>query len=397
MTNPNFSDPNFSKLWRLDPKITFLNHGAFGACPIAILEKQQAWRSQLESEPLRFYEREFEPLLDQSRQVLANFVGADPTELVFIPNATTGVNTVLRSLAPTFHPGDELLTTNHCYNACRNALNFVAAQTGAAIVVADVPFPLQSSADITAAVLDCVSDRTKLLLLDHVTSQTGLIFPVEAIARALADRQIDILVDGAHALGMIPLDLRNLGVTYYASNCHKWLCAPKGSGFLYVRAEQQAQIRPLVISHGANDPRDRPRFWLEFDWTGTDDFTPYLCVAEAIAWMGSLLPGGWAELMGRNHQLAVAARSRLATSLHIEPPCPVELIGSLATLPLPPGDVRSLKDALFYEFQIEVPIMPWQGVTDRLLRISAQLYNQPSDYDVLASALAHLRVNSRSL
>jgi isopenicillin-N epimerase len=385
---PMTSLPARLPLWSLDPAITFLNHGSFGACPIAVLQKQQALRSQMEAEPVRFFSVELEPLLDEARAVLASFVGADEADLVFVPNATAGVNTVLRSLE--FQPGDELLTTNHEYNASRNALDFAAERSGATVIVAEVPFPLVDESKIIEAVLERVSTRTKLVLMDHVTSQTGLIMPLQSLIQALNDRGIPVLVDGAHAPGMVPLNLRELGATYYTGNCHKWLCSPKGTAFLYV-APSAKSLRPLVISHGANSPRrDRSRFHLEFDWTGTSDPTAYLCVPEAIRYLGSLLPGGWPELMASNRQKVLAARDHLCQTLNIKPPCPDGMIGSMAVLPLPNGAAEPLQTKLFQQFQIEVPIVPWPGPNHRLIRVSAQLYNTPTDYDVLARALVQL-------
>ncbi len=380
---------DWKRLWSLDPIVTFLNHGSFGACPIAVLEQQQALRQQLEAEPVRFFARELEPLLDAARTELAQFVGADPENLAFVPNATTGVNTVLRSLP--LQPGDELLTTDHEYNACRNALNAIAAQTGAQVVVAQVPFPLESAEQVVEAVLSRVSAKTKLLLIDHVSSQTALVMPIEAIAKTLFAHGVDTLVDGAHAPGMVPLELESMGVTYYTGNCHKWLCAPKGAAFLYVKQERRSQVRPLVISHGANSPRtDRSFFRLEFDWTGTSDPTPFLCVPEAIRVMGALLPGGWPELMQQNRAKALAAHQILCNALKVEPPCPESMIGSMAAVPLPGGCVETLYDALFHRYQIEVPIIPWHPAPNRLLRVSAQLYNTLAEYDQLASALVTL-------
>jgi isopenicillin-N epimerase len=379
-------EPEWKRLWLINPGITFLNHGSFGACPIAVLEKQQELRHLLESEPLRFMEDQLESLLDAAREALANFVGAFPSELVFVPNATTGINTVLRSLS--FQPGDELLTTNQEYNASRNALNFVAAQSGATVIVAEIPFPIASPNQVIDAVMAKISARTRLVLIDQVTSQTALILPIEALVQRLKPFGIEVLVDAAHAPGMIPLNLRELGVAYYTGNCHKWMCAPKGAAFLYVRQDQQSRIRPLVISHGANSPRlDRSRFHLEFDWMGTTDPTSYLCVSKAIDWMAALLPGGWAELMTRNQEMALAARAMLCDALNVAPPSPDCMIGSMAGVPLPPGSAKGLQMQLFDRFQIEVPIIPWQGVTDRLLRVSAQLYNSLPDYDYLSKAL----------
>ncbi|MEH2314875.1 MAG: aminotransferase class V-fold PLP-dependent enzyme [Nostoc sp.] len=384
---------SLNNLWSLDPAVTFLNHGSFGACPKQVLAVQQRLRSQLEQEPLRFFGREWEPLLDDARSKLAAFVGADVQDLVFVPNATTGVNSVLRSL--TFSPEDEILTTNHEYNACRNALDFVASRTGARVVVAKIPFPIDSPQQVVAAVIERVTPKTRLALLDHVTSQTGLIFPIQELVKELQQRGVDTLVDGAHAPGMISLNLREIGATYYTGNCHKWLCAPKGAAFLYVRRDKQSEIRPLTISHGTNSPRtDKTCFQLEFDWTGTDDPTAYMCVPEAIAFMGSLLPGGWTQLMQQNHHLVLQGRQLLCEALEVQPPCPEEMIGSMAVVPLPAMlencDFMSIHDELFDKFGIQVPMIPWQEKPRLLVRISAQIYNTPEQYEYLAKVLKGL-------
>jgi isopenicillin-N epimerase len=382
-------DEHWSKLWLLESDTTFLNHGSYGACPLPVLEMQQKLRQQLERQPLRFFNHEWEPLIDAARAQLAEFVGADPAELVFVPNATTGVNAVLRSLQ--FQPGDELLTTDHAYNACRNALNFVAERSGAKVVVAKIPFPITSAEEAIAAITSQFSARTRLLLLDHVTSQTGLILPISDIIRQCRAAGIEVLVDGAHAPGMVPLDLQTLGATYYTGNCHKWMCAPKGSAFLYVQQDKQPQIRPLTISHGANSPRrDRSRFHLEFDWMGSDDPTAYLSVPAAIQFMGSLLPGGWPALMAHNHQMAIAGRQILCEALDIALPSPEKMIGSLAVVPLPDGSDTQLQTALMQQFGIEVPVIPWPAAPHRVIRISAQIYNALNQYRYLAAALTSL-------
>ncbi len=381
--------------WSLDPDIQFLNHGSFGACPTAVLAMQQELRARLESEPVRFLGREIEGLLDHARAELAAFVGADPDDLAFVPNATTGVNAVLRSLR--LAAGDEILTTDHAYNACRNALEYVAARGGARVVVARVPFPVDSPARVVEAILGAVTARTRLALIDYVTSPTGIIFPIARLVRELESRGIDTLVDAAHAPGMVSLDIQALGAAYTTGNCHKWICAPKGAAFLHVRRDRQADIHPVTISHGMNSPRaDRSRFRLEFDWTGTDDPTAYLCVPEAIRVVGSLVPGGWPEVMRRNRELAIEARALLCAALEVPPPCPDEMIGSLAAIPLPPGFPAAatataadpLQAALFTEHAIEVPIITWPAPPKRLVRISAQLYNAGPQYRRLARALA---------
>jgi isopenicillin-N epimerase len=239
-----------------------------------------------------------------------------------------------------------------------------------------------------------------------VTSQTGLVLPIERLVAELARRGVETLVDGAHAPGMVALDLFRLGAAYYTGNCHKWLCAPKGAGFLYVRRDRQTHIRPLSISHGANSPRtDRSRFLLEFGWTGTCDPTAWLCVPEAIRWVGSLLPGGWPAVRRRNRALALAGRRVLADALGCEPPCPDAMIGTLASLPLPkacaterassPLYADPLQTALLQRFGIEVPVIPWPSEPARLVRISAQLYNSLDQYELLAKALQTLLAERR--
>lgn len=390
------ADPGLSRHWGLDPSIAFLNHGSFGACPIEVLAEQSRLREQMEREPVRFFIRELEPLLDAARAALGDFVGSDPDDLAFVPNPTTAVNAVVRSIP--LGPGDELLVTDHEYNACRNALEEAAARSGARVVVARVPFPIDSPDRVVEAVLAAAGPRTRLALVDHVTSQTGLVFPVAPIVSALRERGIDTLVDGAHAPGMLPLSIRALEPAYYTGTCHKWICAPKGAAFLYVRRDRQASVRPPAVSHGYNSPRaDRSRFRLEFDWTGTDDPTAYLCVPAALRVMGSLVPGGWREVRERNRAAALAARSVLCRALAVQPPSPDEMIGALAAVPLPdgaPGAPPSplyfdpLQDALLDRHRIEVPIIPWPLPPRRLVRVSAQLYNAPHQYEALAAALA---------
>ncbi len=382
--------------WALDPKVTFLNHGAFGACPQPVLRYQTEMRRRMERQPLRFLVRELEPLLDQARQTLADFVGAEAENLVFVPNASTGVNTVLRSL--TFRRSDELLVTDHEYNASRNALDFVAERTGARVVVVPIPFPLRSADEITQAILAKVTARTRLALIDHVTSQTGVIFPVAKLVREFSARGVETLVDGAHAPGMVPLNLQRLGATYYTGNCHKWLCAPKGAAFLHVQRDRQPLIRPLVISHGANSARtDRSRYQIEFGWAGTWDPSAYLAVPEAIRQVGAQLPGGWPAVQARNHALVVAARRVICEALGVAAPCPESMLGTLVAIPLPPLAANQvpppplfldpLQDELLFRHRLEVPIIPWPARPGRLLRVAAQLYNSLPQYARLAQVL----------
>jgi isopenicillin-N epimerase len=384
--------------WLLDPSIVFLNHGSFGACPSAVLDLQTALRERMEREPVTFLVSELERLLDQARAALAQFLGADAPDLAFVPNATTGFNAVLRALE--FAPGDELLATTHGYNAARNALEYVASRSGARVVYAEVPFPVRSASEVAEAILSRVSTRTRLALIDHITSPTALIFPISDLVDALESRGVQTLVDGAHAPGMVPLDLRSLGASYYTGNCHKWLSAPKGAAFLFVRRDRQALVRPTIISHGANSPRtDRSRYLLEFDWMGTDDPTAYLCIPAAIDFLAGLVPGGWPAVMRHNHELALNARDLLCRRLGLSKPVPDDMIGSMATVALPDGpggqvlsplDSDPLRDVLFERFRIEVPVWPWPQPPRRALRVSAHLYNDVSEYENLASALTQV-------
>lgn len=382
-------------IWLLEKNIHFLNHGSFGATPIAVLTHQNYLRDCLERQPVRFLARELEKHLKSAKKELAAFINADPDDIAFISNATVGVNTILRSL--TFEPDDEILITNHTYNACRNAAEFIAQSAGAKIAIASIPFPLNSSQQIVEAVLEKVSPQTKLVLLDHVTSATALVFPVETLVAELDRRGIDTLIDGAQAPGNVTLDLRSLGATYYTGNCHKWLCAPKGSAFLYVKKDKQVKIRPLAISHGANSPRtDCSRFRLEFDWTGTDDPTAYLCVSKAIQFMGSLLPGGWDALITHNRNLTLEARNVICQVLKIPIPCPEDAIASMASIPLEnfPLTWDKLQAKLIDEFNIEVKVSHWNTDTC-LLRISAQLYNSLDQYQYLAKRMEEFRRKGR--
>ena len=383
----------FPGRWVLDPSVRFLNHGSFGACPRAVLLRQGELRARMEAEPVRFMVRELPALLDDVGRALGGFLGADPQDLALVPNASTGVSTVLRSLD--LQPGDELLTCDHAYPACKNALEAVAARAGARVTVARVPFPVRGPDEVLGAFLAAVTGRTRLALVDHVTSPTGLVFPVADLVAALQQRGVDVLVDGAHAPGMVPLDLRALGAAYYTGNCHKWLCAPKGAGFLHVRRDRQAGVRPLVISHGATAPlRGRSRFQREFEWTGTQDPTAWLCIPSALRALAELVPGGWDEVRRRNHDLAVEARGILCRALQVEPPCPEAMLGSLAAVPLPDDPTGAaatmplpLQDALLDRHGIQVPVFPWPAPPRRLVRVSAQLYNAPEDYAALATAL----------
>jgi isopenicillin-N epimerase len=404
--------------WRLDPAVTFLNHGSYGACPVEVLNAQQVWRDRLERQPVKFLSRELDGLLADVRRAVAAFVGADPDDLGLVANATGGVNAVVGSLR--FEPGDEILTTDHEYNAILNVARHVAARDGARVVVAQMPFPAISDEDVVERVLAATTDRTRLAIVSHVTSPTALVLPVAAIVRALAKRGVDTLVDGAHAPGMVPLDLDALGAAYYAANLHKWVCAPKGAAFLHVRRDRQAAVRPPTISHGANAPESRgPRFRNEFDWQGTLDPSAWLAVPTAIEFVGGLVEGGWPAVTARNRALTIEAGAAVAAVLGEASGADVEglrspeaMLGAMVALALPadgplggpgsadqssPLDADPLQTAIYDRYAIEVPIGPWPVPAAeppvpprRLIRVSSALHNDRTDVDRLVAALREI-------
>lgn len=385
--------------WLLDPQVVFLNHGSFGACPRAVLDAQVRYRVEMEREPVRFFVESFDGRMDAVRAVLGPFVGAAPGDITPVPNATTGVATALENAR--LGPGDEILINDHEYPACCNAARRMAARRGATVVSATLPFPVRSEDEIVAALLERVSPRTKVALVSHVTSSSGLVLPAARIVRELKARGVETVLDGAHAPGFLAeLAVAGYGAYAYAANCHKWICSPKGSAVLHVRPDAQEGFRPLVLSNFAEKPKPgRRQFHTEFDYTGTMDVSAWLSIADAIAFMGGLLPGGWAESMRRNREMVLRARRLLCETLGAPPPCPDEMVGCTATLIIPTPTAKwqtlmtrpsryhdALQDALIDRHGIQVPV--WNvGGRVRVLRISAQLYNSWEQYEHLASAL----------
>jgi isopenicillin-N epimerase len=328
------------------------------------------------------------------RACLGELLRCDPDDLALMPNAEACINAVLRSLE--FAPGDELLATTHDYNACLNSLDFVAGRSGARVVRVGIPFPISDASDVTAAILAHVTPRTRLAMISHITSATGLVFPMQEIVGELESRGVQVIVDGAHAPGQVELDLDRLGASYYAGNCHKWLCCPKGTGFLHVRRERQAAIHPLIISHGMNDPRtDLSAFRKEFDWQGVADPSGFLAIPTAITFLAGLAPGGIPGLAARNHELALSFRDALCPILRVDPPAPDSMMGSMAAFPIdhlvPDPEVRQRLESMLRErHQIEIPTIRWRPALDSerwTLRVSCQIYNDSGDIDRLATAL----------
>lgn len=385
--------------WAHDPGVCYLNHGSFGSCPRAVLEAQSRWRDAMEAEGVRFFVEQLRPRMDEARKRLADFVRCDWEGIAFLHNETTVVATVLDNIR--FRPGDEILVTSQEYPACRNAVDRAAARTGARVAVAPIPWPVTSEDDVVTPILHAANQRTRLALISHVTSPTGLVLPIKRIVREMKARGVETLVDAAHGVGFMPIDLDDIGAAYYSSNLHKWLCTPKGAAFLHVRRDLRDGFRPLVLSNNATIPiQGRSQFLTEFDFIGTDDYTAFLVIPEAIEFMDRLLPGGWPEVMLRNRDLSFAARDLLCQSLGTPPPAPDSMVGPLASVLLPPLDPESrarldrtptrfsdpLQDRLVDKWRIQVPVI--RVGQHRHVRVSAQLYNSIDQYRYLAHALS---------
>jgi isopenicillin-N epimerase len=393
----------FARLWAHDPGIVYLNHGSFGGTPRAVMAAQSAYRERLEAEPVDFFVNQHWGLMDDSRRALASLIHAPWDCIAPVYNATIGVATALSNLS--LEPGDEVLTNTHEYPACQNNLRAIAAKAGAKVVTAEIAFPIASPGQALDAILSRLTSKTKVVLVSHVTSPTGLVLPVEPLVEELNRRGIASIVDGAHAPGMVPtLDIARMNPTCYTANCHKWVCSPKGSAFLYVRPELRSDVRPVILSNNAEKPRPgRDQFLTEFDYVGTSDYTMFYAIKDAIAYMSSLIPGGYAEVMRRNRELVLKGRDILCRAIGITPPAPDSMIGSICTLILPSHDRArterlkarpsrfhdALQDALLDKHHIQVPVWGLANKPERFLRISAQLYNSIEQYEYLAAALAN--------
>jgi len=365
--------------WMLEPRIHFLNHGSFGATPRRVLAAAAAWQERAEAQPIRFMTRELPPLLRGAASELAVFVGAQPDNLVFVDNATSGINAVLRSLE--LKRGDRVVTTTHVYAAVRNALAYVCERAGARLVEVEIPFPVENLTDPLEALDRALRPGARLAVLDHVTSATALVLPIDEMVDLCRDHGVPVLVDGAHAPGMLDLNLEQLGADWYTGNAHKWMFAAKGCAFLWASPERWQTLKPLTISHVTEGIG-------AFDWPGTRDFSNWLSVTEALAFYEEL---GEDDVRTHNRELVIWAGKMLAEAWHTTLPCPESMIGSMISLEspldMPPTKEAAdqLHDRLWDEFRVEVPVYSFGGRT--WIRISAQVYNQKYQYQVLAEAL----------
>ena len=371
--------------WMLSDELIFLNHGSFGARPRPIYAMQEDLRRSNESRPIEALVDQMIDVLPVVKRSIGQFIGADPDGIGMVQNASEAINSVVRSIE--FAPGDEIVTTTHGYNAVLQLLRYVSNRSGAVLHEIPVPIPVRDAGESIAAVLDAISDRTRLVLIDHVTSPTALHVDVAGVIEHCRARGIDVLVDGAHAPGMLELDVTTLAPTWYVGNLHKWVCAPIGAAFLWTEEACRDRVHPAIISHGYTDG-----YAAEFDWQGTRDMSAWRLVPDVIDWMER--QWGWASIRAHNHALATWAHAHLVESWNSDPLTPLsgELLGSMAAIRLPEGpfeqrfgDPLELQRHLRHDFGIEVPIMDWGGRW--LLRVSAQIYNRPDDYLALDRAV----------
>jgi isopenicillin-N epimerase len=377
-------------LWHLDPDIAFLNFGSFGAVPRCVLDLQKSWSERIERRPIEMLDRRLNELLLPAHDAATRFVNGVDGHNAFMVNATAAINAVIRSMC--FAPGDRLVATTHVYNAVRKTMEWVARRDGAEYVEFDVPLPAGGPEEFADSFVERLPARTRLLMLDHVSSPTGLIFPVERILEAVSPLGIDTIIDGAHAPGMLDINvsrLLDLGAIAWIGNMHKWAFAPKGCAMLQVHPSLRDRVQPNVISHNADES-----FYERFLWQGTADFTSWLCLPESLAFGEEVF--GWNALREANHGLAVWAHDLLCSAWGVEPISPLDgsMIGSIASVPVPESvrgrfkDPESLMASLYDRYRIEVPVMLWNERWH--LRVSAQAFNEPSEYEALADAVLEL-------
>ena len=378
---------DFRDLFLLKKGIHFLNHGSFGATPKMVFVEYQKWQKELEKQPVEFLGRRFASLLAECRSILATFLSTQPENLVFVPNTTTGINTIARFLR--FSEKDEVVVSDHEYGAVEHTWRYLAKRYHFKLVIAPIPAPIAKPSDVVEALFSWVNQNTKAICLSHITSSTAMIFPVEEVCKRARSLHILSIIDGAHAPGQIDLDLSKINADFYVGNLHKWLCAPKGSAFLYASPNGQNLVEPLIVSWGwESENPSSSRFIDYLEWTGTMDFSAYLSVPKAIEFHKNFVAG---ENRFRCHSLCASTQRKIASLTGLEPfhPNSPTFFSQMAANPLPTNmDINLLKTILYDPYKIEIPTFLWQG--HKLIRASFQIYNTNEDATALVDALSKI-------
>lgn len=377
---------NFRKYFYLNKEITYLNFGAFGACPKPVFEKYQSFQLELEQEPTNFIQVKGPEYLKASRIALANFLHCGADDIVYVTNPSYAVNIIAKSFD--LNPGDEILTTNLEYGACDRTWKYYCNKYGATYKQQKIRFPLESKEDFISQFMEGINAKTKLIFLSHLTSSTGLRLPVEEICARAKQRGILTFIDGAHAPGQVEVDLSSLQADIYTGACHKWMLAPKGSSFLYVDKKYQDLFDPLLISWGYDSDRPSHSRFLDYhQMQGTRDYSAFLATPAAIDFMEK---NDWENVRKECKEIAQHNAGRFCRLLNATPLCPVtdDFIAQLYSIPLQINAPEKLHDLLYYKFQIQVPVMAHEG--NFYIRYSIQAYNTDEDLDKLYNALEEI-------
>ncbi len=372
----------------LDPEIAYLNHGSFGACPRPVFERYQEWQRELEWNPVSFVQKKTAGYLRNARRVLGEYLHTDADNLVYFPNPTHAANMVIRSLD--LKPGDEILTSNYEYGAMNNTWEFYCERSGARYIHQKFPLPAASSEEWIESLWEGVTEKTRMIFLSHITSPTALIYPIDEICRRAKEEGILTFIDGAHAVSQLDLDLDAMGCDYYTGACHKWLCSPKGAGFIYVSPKHQDALLPIVISFGWEGSgkaphNDDPPFIYYQQYQGTRDISAFLSVPAAIEFQRSY---DWELQRERCHQLAVETQKQIGKITGMAPLTDASLFGQFVTIPLPKGSSERLNE-VFAERKIVVPVFPLAQIDCDVIRVSFQAYNDEGDLERLVEAVKY--------
>ena len=378
---------SLKKQFLLDPKVIFLNHGSFGATPQPVFLEYQRWQRELEKQPVEFLGRRFAQLMADSRAALGNYLGTAAENLVYTQNVTISLNIVARSLE--LGPGDEVLSTDHEYGAIDRTWRFLSKERGFRYINQQISTPIKSEESLIEEFWQGVTSHTRVVTISHITSSTAIIFPLKGIIQRAREAGIFTIIDGAHVPGQIPLHLDSLGADFYGGNLHKWLCAPKGAGFLHARREVQHLLKPLVVSWGyESETPSGSTFVDEQEWWGTRDIAAFLSVPTAIEFLEK---HNWNKVREECHELAREAQEKICKISGLAPlhPSADRWFGQMIAVPLPhETDIEALKTRLYDEYCIEVPLIEWNG--NKLIRISVQGYNTRQEIDKLCDALSVL-------